>query len=255
MNTKARPRVSFDELEDAMSMVRQNTASCYLHRSTGEIVMLFESDGDDELLERLDEDPDAYVSIPPEDSHRMYEQMVEFAESIDEDDIRAQLEVTLCGSKGVFGRFRDVIARYPDVRARFDAYIYERKVADVKAWLEREGLDVELVTRLAAVPDPPAKRLAAREPDFVDLLMLGGKAELLSGKVHRSLVLPNAREARAAFVRIARQMVEHCGHSWRRRYVENTSKLEMDRFTLVHDDRRVELVVETPSEIYRRFAE
>lgn len=257
MSAKERPSVAFDELEEAMSLVRQRAASCYLHRSTGEVVTIFEDDDDDdELSERIDAEYDAYVSIPAEDSARSYGRLVEFAEALDEEDIRARLEVALNGGKGAFRRFRDVVSQYPDLRARFDAHMHAGRVHDIKAWLEREGLDLELRVRapvlvaLHAVAPP-----RAREPDLVDLLMLGGRVELLSGKVRRFLLYPTEGEARAAFTKIARQVVEHCGHAWRKRYVENTSELEMERFRLVHDGCRIELFVDTDAAVYLRFAD
>lgn len=257
MSGKERPSVAFDDLEEAMSMVRQGGARGYLHRSTGEVITISDYYDDvDELRERVDAEYDDFVAIPAEDSARSYDRLVEFAESVDEDDIRARLEVALGGRKGVFGRFRDVVFQYPDLRARFDAHMHAGAVHDVKAWLEREGIDLELRVRTpvpVALREVPPPR--AREPDLVDLLMLGGKVELLDGKVHRFLLYPSEGQARAAFKGLARQIVEHCGHAWRKRYVEKTSELEMERFRLVHDGCRIELFVDTDPAIYRRFAE
>lgn len=253
MNETSRPRVSFDDIEDAMSMVREHVAHCYLHRSTGEVVVLVHDAPDEELAERVEADYESYVSIPAEDSRRAFEHLASFAASVDEEDVRAQLDVALSGRRGVFGRFRDVIAQYPDMRARFELYILEQKLVDVGEWLKSEGLDFEIAVRLPVAAPAPVQA-PAREPDLVDLLVLGGNVELVRGAVRRSLVLSTPQAARAAFKRLARQIVEHCGQSWRKRYVENTSELAIERFRLVHEGSRIDLFVETSPEIYRRFS-
>jgi hypothetical protein len=59
--------------------------------------------------------------VPADPPGRTSARHCEFARDVDEDDIRAQLDLALEG-KGAFRRFREVVFRYPDLK---------------KAWLEK----------------------------------------------------------------------------------------------------------------------
>jgi hypothetical protein len=247
--------IAWQDIDAALSATEG--IESYLHRTTGDVVMPatdpFIEEGE---RDRVRGDP-AFILIPREESRLAYGDLVAFAEAVDDDDVRAKLDVALAG-RGAFARFRDVLRDDPDLRRSFEEYRRTARLGRVRRWLEEQGIELELV-----VPPPSESHaglsLGARtkenQPGLVELLMLGGKAEYIGGAVRRHLYCESAEQARAAFKRIAREIVEAEGLGWRKRYVEGTSELRIGRFHLAHDGRHVELRVETALQVYLAFTE
>lgn len=246
--------ISYDDLDLAMESRGDDYSGMrsYLDRETGEVLTVSNDDAyddpDPEVSERIDEEPARYAEIPALDSRESYRELVRFAESIDEEDIRDQLEVAMAGGRGVFGRFHHVIGKYPDLRERWHAVERENRARRMRDWFEEEGIEAELrmPPALRSVEVPPEKKKAVH-PGLLDVLLVGapdGKTELIEGRVWRQLTAKNQQEARAAFTRLAREACEMSGVAWRKRLVQDSSRLEVGRFILEHEDLTVAVSVE-----------
>ncbi len=247
--------ISFADIDFALGMPDESFEH-YVHRKTGEVVTLCvgdSADEDEEMAARVEADPD-FVLLPAEDSWTAYNDMVAFVETVEEPDLREKLELALEG-RGAFSRFRSVLGAYDDLAQAFEAHQRAARVERVERWLESAAIELPL-----QLPEPSPQSTApiGRPPEprsgLIELLMLGGKAEYMNGAVVRYLYCDSPSEARAAFKRIAREIVEHLGRGWRGRYVQNTSELALDRFRLVHEDRHVYLHVKTPLSCYLAFS-
>jgi len=82
---------------------------------------------------------DRYVQIPRIESYEAYNDMVEFAATVEDPHLRELLELALDG-KGAFRRFKSVLARYPKERERWFEFSDRRLRARIDEWLESIGL-------------------------------------------------------------------------------------------------------------------
>ncbi len=80
-----------------------------------------------------------YVQVPRIESYEAYNDMVEFAATVDDPHLRELLELALDG-KGAFGRFNSVLARYPEERERWFEFSDRRLRARIDEWLESIGV-------------------------------------------------------------------------------------------------------------------
>ena len=121
---------------------RDGDGRWFLDGETGEILRLNESD-DDDLADQIDQGGERYIAIPYQGSTAGYRDMVEFTASVDDNRMRALLDVALNG-KGAFRRFKDVLQDYPQERERWFAFETQRAYHRILSWLESE--DIEPVT-------------------------------------------------------------------------------------------------------------
>ena len=182
--------------------------------------------------------------------------MCRFADSVDEDDIGELLAVALRG-KGAFGRFRDVVWRYPDLQTRWFAMRRQALLDEALHWLG--GLEIEPVYELRPLAAPsaaPALVRSAPQIGLLDMLLLGapeGKTELLDGQVLRQLNTGSPAEARRIFKHLARELCEFHGIAWRKRFVENTSRYDVERAHLQVDGAMVLLWIDVSPVIWKAF--
>jgi hypothetical protein len=250
-------KIAFWDLEEAMSS-GDSPLDWYLDRETGEVILVGPDDGPEEMAERIYAAPERYLGIPSFQAPDEFQIMAAFAESVADEDIQALLAVALGGRKGVFARFRETLARFPDVREHWYEFQRHRRAEQMREWLAREGVEAELevpAPKLSVVerePDQPER------PELVDLLLLGapgGKTELLDGCVERVLECPDEGQARSTFRRLARELCEWNGVAWRRRFVQGTSTYEIGRFRLELRGTTLVLSVGIPPEVWRAFSE
>jgi len=136
-------RLSIDlELVEAAFEDRDGEGRWFLDGETGEVLRLDESD-DDELADQIDEDGERYIAIPYQGSQAGYRDMEEFIDSVDDNRLRALLDVAING-KGAFRRFKDVLQDHPEQRERWFAFQKQRAHHRILSWLETE--DIEPVT-------------------------------------------------------------------------------------------------------------
>jgi hypothetical protein len=258
-------RVAMDKILDAMTMSEDGPVTFFLDLETGNVESRFRADivgelgeDEDDFDRRFEEDPDRYKEIPKYGGRDEYNLMCRFADMVDEDDIRERLDVALQG-KGAFRRFRDVVFRYPDLKAKWFAM---RQDALFKEALERlESLDIEPIYELRPIEREPAPAPApgaspTPKIGLLDMLLLGapeGKTELLEAKVLRQLDARTPSQARAVFKSLAREICEYHGVAWRKRFIENTSTFDMERAHLQVEGTWVRLWFDVPTEIWKAF--
>lgn len=258
-------RVAMDEILDAMTMSEHDPVRFFLDLETGQVEsrfspdMLGDIDEEDDFDQRFEDNPERYEEIPRYAGHEEYDLMCRFADSVDEEDIGEMLAVALRG-KGAFGRFRDVVFRYPDLKARWFAVRQQALLDAALEWLET--LEIEPLyelRRLEAQNAPAAPRAMPRATpkiSLLDMLLLGapdGKTELLDGRVLRQLNTRSASEAQGIFRHLARELCEYHGIAWRKRFIENTSRYDIERAHLEVDGATVLLWIDVPPAIWKAF--
>lgn len=263
--TARKLRVAMDDILLAMSTPAHHESEAYLDLQTGEVVTIEDEDltgvDVDEDLRRLAEDPERFASIPRIEGRDEFDLMCRFAETVDEEDIRERLALALRG-KGAFGRFRDVVFRYPDLEARWNAMQQEWQVGEARRWLESLGLEPEYQLRPIAEPAAPHKAPAKPAPkqgpriELLDVLLLGapdGKTELLNGRVRRQVSARDRGAARHLFKNLARGICEYFGIAWRNRFIEGTDTFDMERAHLQVEGTTVVLEVDVPRATWDAF--
>jgi hypothetical protein len=263
--TRRRLQVAMGDILDAMETSEDDPVTFFLDLETGKVESQLSGEWraglDEEETEfdrAFEENPERYEEIPKYAGHDEYNLMCRFADTVDEDDIRERLDIALQG-KGAFRRFRDVIFRYPDLKAKWFATRQEALLKEALDWLD--SLEIEPIYELRRIePEPagpPAQRAsAAPKIDLLDMLLLGapeGKTELLNGQVLRQLNAPTPSEARAVFKNLAREICEYHGIAWRNRFIQNTSRFDMERTHLQVEGTTVQLLIDVPLSIWKAF--
>jgi hypothetical protein len=118
---------------------RDGDGRWFLDGETGEVLHLNESD-DDDLADRIEEGGERYVVIPYQGSTAGYRDMVEFINSVNDNRLRALLDVAING-KGAFRRFKDVLQDYPEERERWFTFQKQRAYQRILSWLESEDIE------------------------------------------------------------------------------------------------------------------
>jgi hypothetical protein len=250
--------VAMDDIADAIDTHQEET-QFYLDTETGEVVLWMDPEYTDQDPGFQPEDP-RFAEIPHSDSHEDHRAMAAFAATLDDDpDVRAELERALAG-KGPFAAFRQVLASHPDLKSAWERPKRDRRVAEAVAWLH--GLGIEPQFELRPLPEPrpvgsPQPRDDEPRVGLFDLLLLGapgGKTELLDGRVQRRFLAATPEQARKLFVRVARELCEHHGLGWRRRFVEDRDDYEVDRCRVSVRGRGVELSVAVAPAVWQLFS-
>ncbi len=259
---RRRLQVAMDEILDAMTISEDDPIRFFLDLDTGKVESHFsqemfgDADEANDVDQRFEDNPERFEEIPKYASRDDYNLMCRFAETIDEEDIRERLDIALQG-KGAFRRFRDVVFRYPDLKAQWVAARQQALLQEALEWLE--GLDIEPLYTLRRIEPEPVQPAQASAPKItlLDMLLLGapdGKTELLEGKVYRQFTASSPSAARALFKSLARELCEYHGIAWRKRFVENTSRYDIERAHLEVDGTTVQLSIDVPVSIWKAFA-
>lgn len=163
---------------------------------------------DEESVPPFDEDPERYRELPKSEKRSDFRLMERFlAEVRDVDpDIAEELDRALSG-RDAFRRFRQTVDRWADWRRRWLAFRTNHFIEEARLWLEENGLrsTIEWSPPEPQSP-PPQKKEKEPNPGLLELLIYGGKAEILAGKAHRCVMLPTAETARRMFVTTAKDI-------------------------------------------------
>lgn len=253
-------RVVLDEVAEAMDRSADEPFDRRLDLKTGSVELIGSNalHGDvisPELGAALETEPDRFIGIPRVETREQFLWMAEFADAIDEDDVRTRLSNALAG-RGAFSRFKAVLYEYADLRERWYA-IRERHMLDAaEEWLRT--LDVEVHVERRPRPEPKPKAApAAKKPALplrVSHLLLLGAVEPASAPDRIRRVVTAKGQGRALFKQLVRDLCDTRGVGYRNRFIEGKTTFELDDTTLRHDDHRVELEVAVPEEIRSRFA-
>lgn len=91
------------------------------------------------MAQQVDAYLQRFLEIPQVESREAYQDMVDFADTVDDDHLQELLYVALNG-RGAFRRFKDVLLAYSDERERwftFSAQCWRKRIDD---WLNDEGV-------------------------------------------------------------------------------------------------------------------
>ena len=97
-----------------------------------------ETGEEDEQDEEDEEDPDRWLEVWNEGSRAGYGDMEDFIDTVADEGRADRLSIAISG-RGAFGRFKDVLARWPDELERWYAFSDERKQGRARAWLAAAG--------------------------------------------------------------------------------------------------------------------
>jgi Uncharacterised protein family (UPF0158) len=150
-------RFDLSQIADALADHYDFEHSILVHRDTGEIVFWTADTGiDGHTPVDLDDLDEALVGIRPLPSWDWYQDMVDFAESITDEQAGRRLGRAIDG-KGAFRRFRtELHEEYPNLLPAWHAFSTARAERRAVEWLaENELIGEEEAERyLASHPDP-----------------------------------------------------------------------------------------------------
>lgn len=112
----------------------------FLNIETGEVVMLrtFDMDEEDEELNEIIEEGfnESFFRLPQRESVEGYRDMVDFAETVADNQLQADLMNILGGGKKVFRRFKDALSSDKLQLERYYQYVEEQNRQRVEDWFE-----------------------------------------------------------------------------------------------------------------------
>jgi hypothetical protein len=122
-------------------------SSGYIDKQTGEILLIFEDYDEpeqEEIMDKLNLDPDRYLIIQPISSREGFRMMEEFVESLPESGDRHLLTKALSWKKP-FSNFKSALVDMGALRKQWLTFQDKELRRLAAKWLEREELDAELV--------------------------------------------------------------------------------------------------------------
>ena len=137
-------KANLSELSEAFDNCRIGY-EFYLDLKTGEVFYIsdefMDTDEIEKIYQRLDDEPERYLSIPTESSREGYQDMVAFTESLEDENLKEKLRIALDG-RGAFRRFKDVLLNYPEKREEWFKFKDERLKKRVMEWLEENEIEL-----------------------------------------------------------------------------------------------------------------
>jgi len=149
--------VNIAEIAELMDTTFDET-ECYLDLQTGktELIpaeLLGMDDEEDELSSLPDWEKDSlavvkeieaetgrYVPIPEPDSREAYDDMVRFADTVTDPELRKSLDIALDG-RGAFRRFRNVLDNHDSEQQRWFAFKERAMSERAREWLAEIGIE------------------------------------------------------------------------------------------------------------------
>ena len=142
-------RLTIDAKELIMALESQNDGGSYfLDLHTGEVLPVIWEEGvceeNDELMERVETEPERYRRIEPLPSSVGYTVMADFVESVSDSEIARRLEEAL-RKRHPFRRFKDARLDYPELQEEWFRFHKQEFTCLAKEWLKAEGIEAELI--------------------------------------------------------------------------------------------------------------
>jgi len=152
-------KIDLSMVEDAMEDVDRGYAEYYLNTETGQVIMItgeIARYAEEELKDNLPEwmldaikiakevlveNPESYIGIPSKPTYESYNLMVEFAESVPDEQLREKLSIALDG-KGAFRLFKMVLNDYQFYREKWFQFKEQRLKTEILDWLKSIGIEV-----------------------------------------------------------------------------------------------------------------
>lgn len=169
-------QIDFDEIQKAMEDTSREAFDYFLDLETGEVIVLSEEiigkareilgqDQDDDtepgdemaiddeldIPEWIDEEielcldiflrePSRYARIPERSTQQAFGAMRDFAASLDDEDLREDLEAALNG-RNAFRRFKDVLGPFPQERKEWYGFNAKASRKEIGEWLLTIGVN------------------------------------------------------------------------------------------------------------------
>jgi hypothetical protein len=248
--------VEMDEIIDAMDT--RGEVEFFLDLESGKVELWIDPSHTGEDND-IDPEDDRFVEIPRVETRDQHRTMEAFVEALDDEDARLNFRRAITGP-GAFAGFRGTMDRHPDLRPGWEEHKRDRLLKAALEWLATLGIDPQYELR----PIPGVRPLKGPEGSpgkaqigLFDLMLLGApedNSELVDGRVQRIFTAAEPERARKVFERVAREICEHHGLEWRRRFIEGQDHYELDRFRVTHAGRKVELSVTVTPAVWEAFA-
>jgi Uncharacterised protein family (UPF0158). len=136
------------ELVDSYD-VRMDGVEFYLNVENGELLTLTEWGEEEEEIELRDLIEEGfneiYYALPQRESYEGYQDMVDFTETVSDEQLSQRLNNVLSGGKKIFRRFKDTLAVNDEEMQRYYAFCGARNEERVKEWLKENGFEVQIV--------------------------------------------------------------------------------------------------------------
>lgn len=250
-------RVNMRGLLDGLQTSDHDPVRYYLDLETGEVIDIFVPEFDESFedgdRDRVETQPERFKRVPNVPGRRQYRWMEEFVDGLDEPDVADKLRIALAG-RGAFGRFRDVLQQWPDLRERWYAMRQQYLVDEAVEWLASLEIDPQYDIPGPDSPPPQSSRARGTRISLVHLLLLGAAPdtpEVIDGTVKRSMRAEDAGSARGIFKALAREWCEMRGVGWRKRFVEGRDDFELEGLTVRVSGSHVEVLVSVPADAVR----
>ncbi|MFH1132092.1 MAG: UPF0158 family protein [Pseudomonadota bacterium] len=190
-----RTKIIWPDLETAFERNAPGLES-FILKKTGEVVVVIEgAPEDDDKRESIAENPDHYLQIEPASSREQYRWMELFVASVQEQELRDRLLVSIDG-KGAFRRFKDVLLSFPMERERWFRYRADLLHYHINKWFESKGIDPEPSAPWGEVAPPPEPE----EPLVRSTPTGEGPADLIRNQVKALVDVLSAGELHSARV-------------------------------------------------------
>ena len=142
----AKIKIDTDELICSMEN-HSDYMSYYLNKETGEIITISEELDlieDEEINEKIDEEPERFIYIEPIDSSESFRIMEDFIFKLPDGKAKNQLEYAISKSKP-FRRFKDKLYEYPDIREMWYKFHAQEMKKEANEWLLDNKIEAELL--------------------------------------------------------------------------------------------------------------
>jgi len=124
----------------------------YLDKETGEILQVSDDllgDDEDEMRDKIEENPDRYLFIEPTPSDEGFKIMEDFIDSVPDPEAGDALAKAL-SRRSPFRNFKDALCEFPEIRESWFKFHNEALLERAKDWLGSEQIDAELTNDIEA---------------------------------------------------------------------------------------------------------
>ncbi|KYK36631.1 MAG: hypothetical protein AYK19_22125 [Theionarchaea archaeon DG-70-1] len=135
------PKVNKDQLIWALEDIN-GLDEYYLDLETGEIVSNFEDLLAELGIEEEDLESERYWYITPISSQEGYNFMVEFIETVEDEELKRRLTIAING-RGAFRMFKATLSEYPEERERWFKFHDTKMEEYADEWLEDVALTLK----------------------------------------------------------------------------------------------------------------
>ncbi|MBU7030479.1 MAG: hypothetical protein HXS48_26340 [Theionarchaea archaeon] len=140
-DTMKLPKVNKDQLIWALEDIN-GLDEYYLDLETGEIVSNFEDLLAELGIEEEDLESERYWYITPISSQEGYNFMVEFIETVEDEELKRRLTIAING-RGAFRMFKATLSEYPEERERWFKFHDTKMEEYADEWLEDVALTLK----------------------------------------------------------------------------------------------------------------